>query len=68
MSGAYSFGAGFGRIKEGRIAGDRITYRWSLPPNSGQGVIGLEDGTYNGAWGVAQASSGGGSISLVRVP
>lgn len=68
VSGIYSFGAGFARIEDGRVVGDRVTYRWSLPPDSGQGVINLEGGTYNGAWGVGQTPSGGGSVSLVRVP
>lgn len=68
VSGTYSFGAGFARIEEGRVAGDRITYHWSLPPDSGQGVITMEGGTYKGTWGVGQASSGFASVSLARVP
>ncbi|HEY4847562.1 MAG TPA: hypothetical protein VIH87_07155 [Methylocella sp.] len=68
VSGIYSFGAGFARIEEGRVGGDRIAYHWSLPPDSGQGVITMEGGTYKGTWGLGRASSGGGSVSLTRVP
>lgn len=66
VSGSYSFGAGFARIEGGEVTGNRLTYRWTLPPDSGQGVITVENGAYNGTWGVGQATSGGGEFSLSR--
>lgn len=66
VRGAYSFGAGFARIDGGSVVGNRVIYRWTLPPDSGQGVITLENGAYSGTWGTGQATSGGGAFSLTR--
>ncbi|HEX2137102.1 MAG TPA: hypothetical protein VHG30_14565 [Microvirga sp.] len=56
--GSYSFGAGYGRL-EGTVEGSSLRYRWILPPDSGQGMIMLQDGTYRGAWGHGRWSASG---------
>jgi len=65
--GSYSFGAGYGRL-EGTAEGSTLRYRWVLPPDSGEGVMTLQDGTYRGAWGRGGASTGSGSILLQAAP
>lgn len=66
VSGVYSFGAGFARIEEGKVTGDQLVFRWLLAPDSGQGVITIENGVYKGTWGSGGATGGGGDFSLAR--
>jgi hypothetical protein len=65
VSGSYSYGAGFGRIR-GNVKGDSLSYRWSLGRQSGNGVLTLQNGNYRGTFGSGAASSGEGTIALSK--
>jgi hypothetical protein len=63
ITGAYSFGAGFGRL-EGSVAGATLAYRWTMGADGGGGRLTLKNGGYEGTWGFGPSDSDGGSIAL----
>ncbi|HUF57407.1 MAG TPA: M48 family metalloprotease [Thermohalobaculum sp.] len=63
VTGAYSFGAGFGRM-EGEVAGNTLAYSWTLGSDHGQGQLILDGSTYRGSWDRSGAETGGGEIVL----
>jgi hypothetical protein len=65
VSGSYSYGAGFGRLK-GEVRGDTLTYRWSMGRASGSGVLTLKDGSYRGTFGSGTANTGDGTITISK--
>ncbi len=65
VSGSYSYGAGFGRLK-GEVRGDTLTYRWSMGRASGNGVLTLKDGSYRGTFGSGTADTGDGTITISK--
>jgi len=67
VDGAFSYGAGFGRMT-GKVAGRTLSYRWTLGQDSGQGVITVQDGAYRGTWGVGGSATDGGTFDLKKAP
>jgi hypothetical protein len=67
VSGSYSYGAGFGRLK-GALNGATLSYRWTMSNASGTGVLTLQDGTYRGTWGNGDSSTGVGALEMTRAP
>lgn len=67
VSGSYSFGAGFGRLK-GALSGSNLNYRWTMGKAGGSGVLTLQDGVYRGTWGSTASSTGEGSLELLKAP
>lgn len=65
VSGSYSYGAGFGRIR-GVVKGDSLTYRWSMGRASGNGVLTQRDDGFRGTFGSGSAASGEGIIALSK--
>lgn len=65
VTGSYSFGAGFARLK-GTAAGTDLSYAWELPPDSGFGTMQLRNGAFAGSWGMGRAASGAGTVRLGR--
>jgi hypothetical protein len=58
VTGSYSFGAGYGRLR-GDVDGTVLRYRWDLSPDSGEGILMLQEGTYAGTWGHGNGQQGG---------
>jgi hypothetical protein len=67
VSGSYSYGAGFGRLK-GAVNGATLSYRWTMGNAGGRGVLTLQDGTYRGTWGNGDSSTGVGSLEMTGTP
>ena len=67
VSGSFSYGAGYGSMN-GKVAGDALSYRWTLGPDSGRGAMTFRDGTYRGTWGNGQSATGGGTFELQKSP
>src|SRR4029077_20373983 len=65
VSGSYSYGAGFGRLK-GEVKGDTLTYRWSMGRTSGNGVLTLQNGSYRGTFGSGTANTGDGTMTISK--
>lgn len=59
VTGAYSYGAGFGKI-DGSVDGDTLSYRWTILSNEGNATLTAEGGgTYRGVWSDDNAATGG---------
>lgn len=67
VSGSYSYGAGFGRLK-GSVNGATLNYRWTMSNTGGMGVLTLQDGTYRGTWGNGDSSTGAGALEMTGTP
>jgi hypothetical protein len=62
VTGRYTFGLGFGAIKDGRVVDNRLFFDWEWAGNYGQGVLeGRDDGSFTGTWGYREARSGAGT-------
>ena len=67
VDGAFSYGAGFGRM-EGKVAGNTLAYRWTLGRDNGKGLMTLQGGKYAGTWGFGDSATGGGTFELQKAP
>jgi len=67
VNGSFSYGAGYGSMN-GKVAGDTLSYRWTLGPDIGGGAMTLRDGTYRGTWGNGGSASNGGTFELQKSP
>jgi hypothetical protein len=63
VTGSYSFGAGFGRLR-GAIQGSTLNYQWDFGSVSGSGQITLQGGEYRGTWGTGTSPTGAGTLLL----
>jgi hypothetical protein len=63
ITGAYSFGAGFGRLS-GSVDGPTLAYRWTMGPDEGGGRLTLSGEEYRGTWGYGASDADGGEIVL----
>jgi hypothetical protein len=67
VSGTFSYGAGFGDM-EGKVTGDRLSYRWSLGADKGAGIMTMQGAAYRGTWGNGNSASDGGTFDLKKEP
>jgi hypothetical protein len=67
VSGSFSYGAGYGSMN-GKVAGDTLSYRWTLGPDSGSAAMTVRDGTYRGTWGNGPSATNGGTFELQKSP
>jgi hypothetical protein len=53
---------------EGKVAGDRLSYRWSLGADKGAGIMTMQGAAYRGTWGNGNSASDGGTFDLKKEP
>jgi len=62
VTGRYSFGLGFGVIKNGVVVDNQLYFDWEWAGNYGQGNFeGRDDGSFIGTWGYRETRSGAGT-------
>ena len=64
VTGRYTFGLGFGTVRDGRVIGNKLYFDWQFGANYGRGSLeALADGSLRGTWGYREARDGAGTLS-----
>jgi hypothetical protein len=69
VQGEYSFGLGVGRISDGTVSGDSLTFAWEWASSYGHGELRATAGGtgFEGSWGYRESRSNAGRWSGRRV-